>query len=356
MRANELKRLRQSLAPPEDQQALLAAAFASPEAFGDAYARWRATIGERPSEMSASLLPLLVPRLEGPAPDSVLDYCRQGYRLAWAKSAMMKRRLPELLAPFVRAGVEPILFKGLALQAHYRGGRLRAFGDLDLLIAPDRVGDAIRALLEEGWHSPAFSNPSGFDPRFAHAIEWHNASGDIIDLHVHPMHHWITWKSAGAIFRRAPVSLTIGDSEVMTFTREHHLLQTIGNALASAEPHGRWMADAIALIEGGPMDWDTLVADAERMRIAPLVGVALELVAELVPAVPFDARRRLTGSDVDPELFAFDRGLYDKSWRARLNGHWRTLRVGAGGSLPDAIRLLPDYARFCRSRRGVLTG
>lgn len=356
MPANEPERLKRSLIPPPDQWALLTAAFAAPEDFEAEFRAWRDMIGERrPSLASTSLLPLLVPRLErSTGPDPVADHCREAYRLAWAKSAIMKRRLPALLAPFAAAGIDPIILKGLALQAHYRDDRLRAFGDLDVFVPPERIDDTIGVLLAAGWHSPAFAQPRGFDPRFAHALEWHNAAGDIIDLHAHPMHHWVTWQDAAALFAAGAVPLRIDAVEAMTLSREHHLLQAVVNALASPEPHGRWIADCIALIGSGPIDWDRLVEDAERLRIAPLVAEALDLLAQFLPHLPAEPRRRLHAAPVDPDLFAFERSLYDRTSKARLSGHWRTLRIGAGRNLADAVRLLPDYARFCRARRGGL--
>lgn len=356
MPANDAERLKRSLVPPPDQWALLTAAFAAPEDFEAAFAAWRDMIGEgRPSLASTSLLPLLAPRLEAAgASDAVADHIRQAYRLAWAKTAIITRRLPDLLAPFAAANVRPIILKGLALQAHYRENRLRAFGDLDVFVPSERIGDAIEALLGAGWKSPAFAEPRGFDPRFAHAVEWHNARGDIVDLHAHPMHHWITWRDAATLFAAGAVPLRIDAVEAVTLCREHHLLQTIVNALAAPQPHGRWIADCVALAESGPIDWDRLVRDAERLRIAPLVAEALDLLAQFLPHLPAEPRERLRAGRTDPDLFAFDRSLYDRTSKARLSGHWRTLRVGAGRSLSGAIRLLPDYARFCRARRGGL--
>lgn len=356
MRANNADRLKQALLPPKDQWALLAAAFAPPDAFASAFQTWRTTLGRRlPPPISASLLPLLVPRLdERQERDPIVPHCRQTYRLAWAKNALIKRRLPDMLAPFAAAGVKPIILKGLALQAHYRGERLRAFGDVDILVGPDRFHDVIEALLDMGWRSQAFARPCGFDRRFAHAIEWHNAAGDIIDLHAHPMHHWITWPGGATLFGEGAISFQVGEADAATLGREHHLIQTVVNALAAPEPHGRWIADCIALVESGPMDWHRVVRDATRLRIAPLLAAALDLVADFLPDIPDDVRLALMDTEVDPDLFAFERKLYNRTSRARLSGHWRTLRVGAGKNLAGTIRLLPDYARFCRARRGGL--
>ena len=76
----------------------------------------------------------------------------------------------------------------------------------------------------------------------------------------------------------------------VTLCREHHLLQTIVNALAAPQPHGRWIADCVALAESGPIDWDRLVRDAERLRIAPLVAEALDLLAQFLPHLPAEPR------------------------------------------------------------------
>ncbi|GEM_PF-3169618 len=358
MRPGERQKLVEALSPPADQLALLDAIFSPEEEFASKFEAWRRACKGAPGLESAVLWPLVVPRLgKGGDGDRLRDQCREAYRLCWAKNALMRGRLARIVAPALAAGSQPILLKGNAIARHYAAGRLRGFGDTDILVAPERVTEVIRAYLAQGWTSPKFASPELFDPRFAHAIELHGPEGDVLDLHCQPFHHWIGWNRDMTLLEREAVPFGPSEAGLLglrTLRREHHLLHLVANALASREASGKWIADIIALVESGDMDWQLLERDSRALGIGPLVGVALEQVSSFTQAIPPGVARRLEQQKAPARLFAFGSWLYSDDWITRFGEHGAVLLIGgAGGSWLRAICSVPAYLRFCLARRGL---
>src|SRR3954454_5007340 len=77
-----------------------------------------------------------------PAPKtSVVDIQRA------MRNAMIDRVTAEVVDAFEQAGIHPLLLKGPAIAAWlYNGDEVRPYGDSDLMVAPDRHGDAVAIL------------------------------------------------------------------------------------------------------------------------------------------------------------------------------------------------------------------
>jgi hypothetical protein len=85
--------------------------------------------------------------LPDPVREQLAETARRTARLALVRSAELVR----ITRLFASAGIPLLSVKGpLLAQALYGGVGVRHAGDLDLLIAPDRLADADRALLAAG--------------------------------------------------------------------------------------------------------------------------------------------------------------------------------------------------------------
>jgi len=127
-------------------------------------------------------------------PDATLDPAQtrelrtiQGDAMVWA--VRLEHKLLETAEVFDDHAVPYAVLKGLA-TAHldYPLPEWRQFGDIDVLVAPDRFADAIRVLEGRGW-SQAYALPRGHR-RFTHAVTFTKDNIEL-DLHQHIAHRAI---------------------------------------------------------------------------------------------------------------------------------------------------------------------
>src|SRR4051794_17580132 len=97
-------------------------------------------------------------------------------RLLTAQSLAVDRTAAEVIAALRAAGVPSILLKGSSVQRLlYADGVPRRYGDVDVLVAPDRQQDAATVLGRLGY-APARRSP--------HAETWTHAQDRAdVDLH-----------------------------------------------------------------------------------------------------------------------------------------------------------------------------
>jgi hypothetical protein len=116
-------------------------------------------------------------------PPAVADFMRLAGRLNRERNRRLGVTLADALRALNDAGVTPTLLKGLALQATLPRQGLamaRMLGDLDLLVAPEEVATACRALTAAGF--PMLSRYDGDD---VHVVAEFGRADDVgcIDLH-----------------------------------------------------------------------------------------------------------------------------------------------------------------------------
>ena len=293
------------------------------------------------------VVPLLWQAVEqSNAPAALGEAVRDAYLPLVARGLRLQHLLHVVDEALTAAGVRYAVYKGPATARHYPTPELRAFSDVDLLIARrdrDRVNAALHeAGLAGGW--------SGVPDGYAETGYYLNGFG-ALDLHWHVMREEPT-RAAFALDTDAMLARAArvphADGSALMLDAADELIAVATHACYDGAYRLGWMVDIARLLRDRSLDRDELRRRCIETRTALPVQVIL------------DRTCRALGVADEPELA---RG----SWRALLNGVaaarpvQRTFRqVGRGGLIFRATR--PSSARsfaalgHTRLSRGATSG
>ncbi|MEZ5247560.1 MAG: nucleotidyltransferase family protein [Acidimicrobiales bacterium] len=191
-------------------------------------------------------------------------------------------------AAFDERAIPWVAFKGPVVASMLPRPELRGFNDLDLLVARDRFGDAIDALVSVG----AEELNRNWDPYVDHVV------GEVpiemasvpIDLHWHVIglgrtRADVAFDPAAMLARRRGVR--VGERDVPAFDPVDQLLHLATHAGLSGATRLDQLRDIGAVVLGASIDWPTFIARARDARVARLVGHTLDRAAIAV-GVPVD--------------------------------------------------------------------
>jgi hypothetical protein len=226
-------------------------------------------------------------------------------------SVMEADKFTALLRYFVghfhSAGITPILVKGWAVARLYREPALRPFSDIDLCVAPDRLAEAERVILQ--------------NPRHA-VLDLHSGVADLAD------------RSWTEIVRRSVRVSCHADTPLRILGPEDQLRQLCLHFWRHLGMKPIWLIDiACAMEAAGPrFEWDFLLhGDPVRTDwVRCTIGLAQHLLGAECPHVGLrrDAER-LPGWLASAVLWRWQHS--DKLPRARH--YWRHPKA-----IPDALR------------------
>ncbi|MEO7119246.1 MAG: nucleotidyltransferase family protein [Candidatus Limnocylindrales bacterium] len=228
-----------------------------------------------------------------------------------------------LMAAMERAGIPTVLLKGAALVVDgYGDTGLRPMSDLDFLVPTEAVDDALPVLAAEGW-TPRYRVTGGLR-RVSHDVHIGAADGCQADLHWHVFHDFAGADDDAELWARTrPGSLAGFPTRMLS--REDQLLHVIVHGLRWVRTPGiRWVADAMTLLQTGPLAWERVIDQATRRRFTYRTSLGLRyLRTHLDAAVPEAVVERLVGTPITP----LERLEYAVSGRplgpaARLPGYW----------------------------------
>jgi hypothetical protein len=273
---------------------LLRATLAPEPEARDAFAAWRAQADLATLDRASQrVLSLLAERLDG-QDDEVAAKVRRIARFTWLRTQVLLERTAPAVRALAESGVPVLLIKGAAVLAHtgWRVAR-RPMDDLDLAVPRLLAPQAIAVLGELGFTSPLASDPRHLDER--HALPFRDSAGAELDLHWHVLHSSLH-RDADRDFWAAAVPAHVRDVECLALCREDALLQACTQGREYSETHPlRWAADAAELLRGAEaFDWDRVVMQARRHRLARELGEALTVLAEVTgePIPPAGLRKR----------------------------------------------------------------
>ncbi|HET7239465.1 MAG TPA: nucleotidyltransferase family protein [Terrimicrobiaceae bacterium] len=236
----------------------------------------------------------------------------------------------QALAVLAKAKVPCLLLKGAAgLAAGWFESGERPLTDVDVLVPPGRLSEAIALLGHDGWS--VFRAPSAPDAR-RHSQAIRSPWGFLIDLHWFALRQ-ARWSGADDLLWRGAMRARLGDAPVLIPCAEDFLVHTIAHGLRRASSGARWKEDVQAVLGHPrlPVNWARVIKASENYRVTPLVARALEIVAEELPSkVPRIIREKLHRARLP--------------WSDRLFLQLTTDRLEEAG-LVQALVLVLDFLR-----------
>ena len=272
----------------------------------------------------------------------------QAYLQSTAHNALLFHELARLLDAFQRHSVPVVLLKGAALAVSlYPEAGLRPMNDLDLLIQPEQLGQALDAARECGYRAQKVTY---------HAVLWGGPRDRVtVEIHWSLIPEGQTGNAAWFWGRLAPWSLegrswpcaaALDPAANLLYLAAHLVLQH-----GASNPRLVWYYDLHLLLthQGNELDWPAILEQARRLGwsaalLSALQG-AVERFASPVPQTVL-AALRLDAAHAParpPALPADEAGSIRRwmlsaqarlGWRERLLGLWRLL-------VP-----LPEYMRW----------
>lgn len=265
---------------------------------------------------------------------------------------LLGRRLVESLNALEAADVEPVILKGGAL-AHtlYPDPGERPMIDLDVLVAPDRTGDALRALTDDGWEHREDRYPEDRYRRHYHLPPLRDGRGSGATLEIHaglllPGHPFDL--DPGALRRRAVTARVDGRTMQVPAPVDHLAYLCLHFAWGHALDTAAWRTfrDLEVLADAPGFAWEAFVDRVREVRAEPFAWWTLRLAGSLLgqasppavrdalrPPLPEFALRRLE-RHLAGELFLTEEGCPSVWLKRRL---W-LLATRASGGRPPGIR------------------
>jgi hypothetical protein len=287
-----------NLWPTAQQELLLTAALGDGEAAVDAFRTWRAGVDldENLDRGSFRLLPLLFHNLHRlHVRDPLMGRLRGIYRLAWYENHVLFDETRPMVAALEAEGIATLVVKGVPLTfTYYRNPALRPMADIDIVVRRSDARRALALLENLGWRRNERSSDEDFEYR--HALQLFGPKDRELDLHWHLLyeanddaadeHFW----SAARPFDFAGVATRMLDPT------DALLHVVIHGVRWNAEPPTRWIVDALTIMRetDRPLDWDRMLAFANRWRLTHRLGLGLAYLAERRGAsIPVDVLTRL---------------------------------------------------------------
>jgi hypothetical protein len=240
------------------------------------------------------LLPLLYRNLQAQGvEDPRMGILAGVYRHSWCSNQQRFHVAAELIDRLNAKGIETIVLKGAALSAlHYRDFGVRPVWDVDVLVRSDSVAGAAEVLSDAGWAPPPGERRSlEYMMRFRHAKLYECPTDGGIDLHWYPLSEPVP---AGDVWEHT-VPMTISGVETRALGASDELLMACVHGLGRYGARVRWISDAATVARGGEVDWDRLVARAQRWHVSARLELGLRVIRdEFGVAVPDTVLRQLS--------------------------------------------------------------
>jgi Uncharacterised nucleotidyltransferase len=334
--------LRGSFWPSADEEALLHACLLPGEAASAAWARVgsRLDIDRAPGHV-IRILPLLGSNLRALDLDTAIGPRLRGMRRkTWLFNEILISRAAEIVRRLDAAEIPSMVLKGCAIGLdYYDDVGLRPMGDIDLMVKPSDIGEAVEVLMSAGWKDFTERRPGG--TVFRHTHSYYLATGPEVgcDLHWTIGQHMLLGPDQDPTPLFWPVArrLDVAGVSTLALSPTDQLLHVI---LHGAQPQSpsrlQWIADATMILRSAQLDWDRLEDLSIRIRDTIRISDALSYLSEsfVTGTVPPGLVRRLRAYPVP----RFDRLEY--ALASRETGD------GAVGMFPATL------ATFVRETRG----
>lgn len=234
--------------------------------------------------------------------------------LAMEALLLIPRAMQLAVGPLTAAGLEPVVFKGPAVAAHYPRPGLRPMEDIDLLLPRRDHPRALSALAAAGWSVERAAEGERYDSVLSHP----EVPSLFLELHfgLEMASQRVTALDPVTLWSRRQPAVVAG-TPAFVLPQDEELVVLAAHA---GKPHHGfvrlvWIAD-IAMIVGAasndahPVDWQRVRAVAGSTHCVTVVGAAL-------------AMARHTGVDAPTDLFPLPtRGWRGAAMRQLLSVTW----------------------------------
>lgn len=194
----------------------------------------------------------------------------------------------------VLARVGPVLvFKGASLSELLWAPGERSMTDVDLLVRPDLLEDARRAMGVAGWS--ILSTPGRPLGNLLHrAFAAKSPRGILVDVHAHVAQR-VRWPVPYQDLHDRAVPFSLGGKNALRPSLEDAtLIAALNEAKDEHALHGSSIEDIARIVARGPLDWDLVVKRARAWRATVALWLALERAAtRFGAAVPAAVRKTL---------------------------------------------------------------
>lgn len=224
----------------------------SPEAAAAAGRQWLEAVDiQLIGHDQARMLPMFYKRLHALGVEQP-PLLRGTYRKAWVQNQLRFRAASAFLDRLQAAGVPSLVLKGASLIPAYGGDwGLRDMSDVDALVAPKHLEQALALLEAEGWTGLRGVSARGVVARFSHrrhSWNFEHPEGHQVDLHWHVFAS-SRGENSDADFWDAAVPLRLGPSSAMRLCDGDLLLHVLEHASHDEEnSRVQWVVDAVMLL------------------------------------------------------------------------------------------------------------
>lgn len=246
------------------------------------------------------------------------------HRRAMATVLLLDRALLDVADRFERARVRFVVLKGAAV-AHldHADPAARAYGDVDVLVPPDRIDRAAACLAATGARRAYREPRPGFDRRFGKGMSFRSPAGLEVDVHrtlvLGPFGLAIDLDELWA----GTEPFTCGGRTLMALDRPRRFLHAcLHGALGRASPRVVPLLDVARTAPRNAEEWSSVAELAARWRAEAVVASAIDAARDTLawdpPTAVVDGARRLRPGRTEQRWLATYRGGGRSSARLSL--------------------------------------
>ncbi len=237
---------------------------------------------------------------EQASPDFMLEL-RNRFQSNGALNVIMTAEMIRLLELFEQNQIPALPYKGPAIAVGvYRNLSLRQFADLDILVPEDKVWQATELLKAQGYQAH-FVIPKNKQPDFLRLsyvrLFKRDSDNTTVELHwrLAPRFFGVTFDT-GKLWRTAR-TIPMQRANVRFPRTEDFVLMLCIHGAKDLWEKLEWICGLAELIRADPqLDWQELLASAQRARCFKTLSLGLTLARDLLEAaVPHEVMEKLAG-------------------------------------------------------------